>query len=336
MQSVSIIIPTYGRPEKLRNCLAALAKQEIDSDLDVQVIIALDGESATVEHASMPAPAGTEFLSLPRCGTGAARNAAMRAARGELLIFAGDDTYAEPDWIRQHLQAHHLRAEPGMVVGRTDWMRWPEETVFDAMIRETSMIFFFHLMGSGKTYGFRHFWTCNASLPKRVAEEAGGFDERLRPYGLEDLEFAFRVERSGHAGVLYHSDAVNVHDHRMSWRDYCNREAGLGQTAACLSQVNLDCFEAIYDRRDPQRMFQEFQQWIELDRGDHEAAELELKRHLDRPAADVADWITVRDLLYRLHLPIKRRCFRSGFIKGYPLRDDAHLRERLALGHSYP
>lgn len=333
---VSVIIPTHGRPDKLRRCLDALARQKLATDVTVETIVAIDGGDETDAYQSLEPGSPARFLSLPRRGIAAARNAAIEAAEGDLLLMTNDDCYPDPDWVTEHLRAQRLRRTPGMVLGRTRWRAWRDPTVFDALIRDTSMVFFFDRMHAGRVYAFRHFWTCNASVPTWMAREVGGFDVRLRPYGYEDLEFAFRIERAGFPGVLYHFAAENEHDHRLTWRDYRNREACLGRMAACLAEMNLDCFEQMYGDRDPRRMREAFSRWLALDEGDHRSADEEMTRWAERPLAKVSDWPALRDLLYRLHLPVKRRCFRQAFVDHFDLRDDAHWPERLALGHGFP
>ena len=333
---VSVIIPTCGRPTKLQNCLAALAQQRLPANVAFETVVAVDGANAADDYAAHDAPARTQFLPLSRCGIGAARNTAVAASAGELLIVTNDDTYAQPDWVAQHVAAHHERGRPGLVVGLTRFCEWPAPTVFDALARDTSLLFFYDQMEPKRTYGFRHAFGCNTSVPRTLFDRVGGYDERLRPYGYEDLELAYRVEQSGYPGVFYQASALNTHDHRMTWPDYCRRETCLGRMAACLAAVNPDCFEAIFRTRDAEALRDRFAAWLELDRGDHAAAAAEFESWADRPVAQIAAWPAMRTALLRLLQPVKRRCFREGFVSGFHLRFDASWGERLALGHSFP
>lgn len=318
---VSVIIPTHGRPNKLRNCLRSLAGQILPQGVGFETIIAIDGMEFADEYQRIDAPPNTSFLKLPRKGASGARNAAIKVARGDLLIFTNDDTYPEPDWIAQHVRAQQLRTRPGMVMGLTRWQTWRDPTVFDALLRDTSMIFFYHRMQSGETYGFRHFWTCNASIPRAMANEIGGFEEQLFPVFFEDLEFAYRVENAGHEGILYHAEAINTHDHRMTWEEYCHREKSLGTMAACLARVNPDCFAVVFGSNDPAELTERYAAWLELDRGDHEGAEKEMARWACRPVTETGDWPRVCEALYRLHLPIKRRLFRTAFVEAWSAKN---------------
>lgn len=335
-QCVSVIIATCGRAEKLGRCLLALSRQQLPAGVSLEIIVAIDGGDESGEYARLDRPDNTQFLMLPRVGIGAARNATLERATGEWLFTTNDDTYPEPAWVAEHLAAQAARPDPGLVLGLTRWREWPDATVFDALIRDTSMLFFFNRMKAGEMYGFRHFWTCNASLPTSLARAVGGFNEQLRPYGYEDLEFAYRIEQQGTPGVYYHPPAVNVHDHRLEWRDYCRREACLGRMAACLWEVNPSCFESMYGRLDAETMRDEYKQWLRLDLGDHARLVGEMRKWSTTPLSTIADWESLYPVLYRLHLPLKRRCFRAGFVSDFDIRHDARWLDRLTMGHSFP
>ena len=53
---------------------------------------------------------------------------------------------------------------------------------------------------------------------------------------------------------------------------------------------------------------------VARDAGDIARAEVALKNWLDRPLASVESWPELRETLYALHLPIKRRLFRESFV----------------------
>lgn len=316
MNRVSIIIPTCGRPRKLWNCLRALRHQSLPEGVEQEIIVAVDGGWDESDAGSIrDGNPECRFLELPRVGAAAARNAAIAAATGSLLIFSNDDTYPGPDWVREHLVAQAARREPGMVIGETRWIEWPDMTVLDGLLRDTSMVFFYDRMKSGESYGFRHFWTCNASAPREMVVGVGGFEESLRPVFYEDCELAFRIEKTFGSGVYFHSAAVNVHDHRLSWSDYLQRESALGRMAIVLASVNPDCFEAIFGRRDVNVMALEYHEWLNHDRGDHEAVDRLMRSVCEGPLTESCDWREYCDVLYRTHLPLKRRIFRESFVR---------------------
>jgi len=91
LPSVSVVIPTCGRPQFLREALASVAAQAYRPQ---QVIVVEDGEAAGM--ASAEASARVQVIAGPRRGPGPARNAGIDAARGELVAFLDDDDLWHP------------------------------------------------------------------------------------------------------------------------------------------------------------------------------------------------------------------------------------------------
>jgi glycosyltransferase involved in cell wall biosynthesis len=95
----SVIIPTLGREAGLRAAVAALTVQTYPRER-FEILVAFDGIPPSHELKSALAAAGVQTTQLDRrLGPGAARNAAAKLARGEILAFSEDDCVADPDWL---------------------------------------------------------------------------------------------------------------------------------------------------------------------------------------------------------------------------------------------
>ena len=110
---LSVVVPTYRRPELLRRCLRALLQQSIGPGT-YEIIVVDDGRQDAVrelvhELASPDAPA-LRYLRPHGRGPAGARNLGWRAARAPLVAFTDDDTIAHPQWL-EHGEAA-LRAHP--------------------------------------------------------------------------------------------------------------------------------------------------------------------------------------------------------------------------------
>lgn len=118
---LSVVIPTRGRPERVRACLASLAGAAAP-DGGWEVIVVDDGSEPPLEPqlrlgaAGSGRPAVRVVRQLP-AGLNAARNRGVAEARGELIAFLDDDTLVDPGWARALAQAF---ADPGCdaVAGR--------------------------------------------------------------------------------------------------------------------------------------------------------------------------------------------------------------------------
>ena len=93
--SVSVVVPTYRRPEPLDRCLSALLAQNFDA-LRFEIIIADDAASQDTRRqvekwAKLARPAVRYVRVVENHGPAAARNAGWRAAQGRIIAFTDDD-----------------------------------------------------------------------------------------------------------------------------------------------------------------------------------------------------------------------------------------------------
>src|SRR3954464_4492306 len=85
--SVSVVIPTHGRPELLRRCLSALVEQAYPAERTEIIVVEDGGPGAAelvvreLEHRS-PRPV-IRYLTVKQGGPGAARNAGLQVASGD-------------------------------------------------------------------------------------------------------------------------------------------------------------------------------------------------------------------------------------------------------------
>ncbi|MBK7406390.1 MAG: glycosyltransferase family 2 protein [Phycisphaerales bacterium] len=259
---VSVIIPTFGRPRQIVECVRRLASQTLDA---CEVLVGIDGgrdapdESGAIESALRGVWRRGEGLQIERCpkvGLAAVRNALLPRARGRIMVSLNDDVLPEPDLLAQHAGAHTAGAPPVVVVGHSPWLVQAPDRLFDRLIRETSMVFFYDQMearlasgevGPDHDWGFRHCWGLNFS-PLRLVREVGGFTVYPATYGYEDNEMAFRLHARFGTPVVYRPRAVAGHDHRMEPEGYLAREYKLGYAALGFARASPECSAAMFGR----------------------------------------------------------------------------------------
>ena len=112
----SLVIPTRNRSATLARTLTALRHQR---ERDFEVVIADDGSDDDTRDVArrFEAELALRYLRRAHVGTAGARNAAMRVARGDVLIMCDDDRIADPDFVGDHVAAH-AGAEPCVAGGR--------------------------------------------------------------------------------------------------------------------------------------------------------------------------------------------------------------------------
>jgi glycosyltransferase involved in cell wall biosynthesis len=107
--AVSVIIPAYRASREIPDALDSVFAQTL---ANIEVIIVDDGSPDRDEliAAIRPYRSRIRYIAQADAGAGAARNAAIRVARGRYLAFLDADHRWEPDFLRR--QVSHLDAHP--------------------------------------------------------------------------------------------------------------------------------------------------------------------------------------------------------------------------------
>jgi succinoglycan biosynthesis protein ExoM len=115
MHKVAICVCTFRRPIMLRACLDSLARQRVDPDLDVSIVV-VDNEEhpaacARVGGFAEDCPFPVHYIHEPRRGIAAARNAALNEAMrigANWIAMLDDDETADPDWLNELMAPEYL------------------------------------------------------------------------------------------------------------------------------------------------------------------------------------------------------------------------------------
>ena len=202
---VSILFPTRNRRDYLAVALASVASQAAEHDAEI-VIVEDDAEDAPTRQ--LAERHGARYLALGRPhGINAARNAAVDASGGELLILLDDDVEVWPGWldalvahtgdeafggpIRPRLEGSHLRACGREPLPVTALDLGPED-------RPAEFV-----------------WGANLAIRREAFERVGRFDEALGGAGDEE-DWQRRLRAAG--GSVGYVAAAGV-DHRRTGRD---------------------------------------------------------------------------------------------------------------------
>lgn len=189
---VDIVIPAYNAGDVLPRVLADLARQPRLADCRV---IAVDDGSTDDTAAVLARASGLPLVIIaqPNGGRAAARNAGLRAATAETVLFLDADIVPGERWLARHLEAQ--RARPGVVMGPIAQADGGEGEARPDGLYDLADVFHRHAGGD------RLAWVCvtaaSLSAPRQAVIAAGGFDERFSAWGPEDLELAFRLARAG-------------------------------------------------------------------------------------------------------------------------------------------
>jgi glycosyltransferase involved in cell wall biosynthesis len=198
--AVSVVVPTFNRPDLLERCLAALVEQDMDSHA-YDIVVADDAANMETqrqveEWSERCAGAGPAIHYLPvrnTQGPAAARNAGWRSARGAVIAFTDDDCIPQPGWLVAGVRA--IAGGASAVSGRVvvPLPEAPTDYELNAAGLETA-----------------EFVTANCFVLRVVLAAIGGFDERFAAAWREDSDLHFDLLERGEP-IAHAPDAMVVH-----------------------------------------------------------------------------------------------------------------------------
>ncbi|MGW7041531.1 glycosyltransferase family 2 protein [Streptomyces avermitilis] len=241
---VSLVIPTYNSKDLVAPCLVSLNHQRLEEADEFEVVLVDDGSTDGTGEVvdSLPLTYRIRRIYVPRteksCRS-AARNAGIRAADGELIVFVDGDQIIDPLFVQEHIRCH--RGRPAIVaIGFRDYQApgpvdlallersftpeaFPPVADQDERAQVTATLS--QNMGNLAT-GWHFFYGCNVSVRKEHLLAVGGFDENIQKWSFEDVELGYRLHRRGLAFVhnlysrVYHQfHPESDHERYADWRE---------------------------------------------------------------------------------------------------------------------
>ncbi len=231
---LTIIVPTYNRSELFARALRGLLNQTANPT-DYEIVVVDDGSTdntpAVADAAVASAGGRIRYFRQENKGPAAARNLGVLQARGQIVLFTGDDCLPDEGLIAEHLRAHDEAGDVG-VLGLVTWHPEIEITPFMAYL-ETGPQFGFGQIANTEDVAIWHFYTSNCSVQRHWIEQAGGFDEDFKYAAFEDMELAYRMKQRG-LRIIYRPSAKTYHHHPTTFEQHLARQRVTGMSAALL------------------------------------------------------------------------------------------------------
>jgi glycosyltransferase involved in cell wall biosynthesis len=185
---VSVIVPTFNRPEFLPRALESLRAQTFE---DFEVIVVNDAGKPVEELALAHGPGGkvTYFRLGRNVDRAAARNAALRLARGRYVAYLDDDDRFLP----AHLATLVAALEGGARVAYTDARRVREEKRGDGYVAVSEDVPYARDFDATQLLLTNYIPITCIMHERALLEEVGDFDAALRV--LEDWDLWIRMSR---------------------------------------------------------------------------------------------------------------------------------------------
>jgi len=223
----SVIIPSYNSAQTIRACLNSVLGQQTTHAHEILVADSSSDETPNIIRSHFPT---VRLIHFPqKTDPGTARNAAVRQARGEILLFTDSDCIVAHDWLEQLVQAHRnsngCRIVGGAVVNGN-----PETLASVAGY----LVEFSEYMPSTPAGVVHSLPTCNISYRRKIFEVYGGYEGEYYPQ--EDYHFHWRLVRGGEQ--IYFDPAIQIrHFHRSTMQGYLRHNHRFGIVTARVLKV---------------------------------------------------------------------------------------------------
>ena len=206
---VCVVIPTFRRPDRLKQALNSVLLQEGVQAL-VEIVV-LDNDPQASARPAIEALAGQTRWPViyghePEPGVANARNAALRLTRARLIAFLDDDEYATPGWLQALLRVRddtNADLVFGPVQGRLEGDA-PHKRYIEARFTRS---------GPAQSGLIDSYYGCGNSLLKRgrFFSDPPLFDPASNEIGGEDDALFSRARADG-AIIAWAADALVYED----------------------------------------------------------------------------------------------------------------------------
>ena len=200
----SVIVPVYEHWHLVPTLLQCLEEQALPRDA-FEILLVDNGSSEFTPPDTLPA--NTRVLECHTPGSYAARNMALREARGDWLVFTDADCRPTPHWL-QSLDHATAQAPHSLLAGSVDVVSDADQPnafeIYD-MVKDIPQAWYVH-----RGYAA----TANLAVPREVMNNVGEFDATRFSGG--DAEFCKRAVKAGYP-LKYIPEAEVKHPARDSW-----------------------------------------------------------------------------------------------------------------------
>jgi len=206
---VSVIIPTYKDWGRLRLCLQALEKQDLD-EIKLEVLV-INNDPESLIPSDIQKNTNIKILTESKPGSYAARNKGVKESSGDILAFTDADCIPDKQWIRRAVENLNSDSSGYTRIGGRVQLTFPDKkTVFD----EYERLFSFRQKEFCDVFGYSV--TANMICLQSCFEKVGLFRDDLLSGG--DTEWGKRAEAIGEK-IIYCDDVVVCHPSRSSFKE---------------------------------------------------------------------------------------------------------------------
>ena len=236
---LSVLVPTYDRPDLVRQLLRCLSAQTLAAER-FELVLVDDGSPTVVEVDEGLYPFAITLIRQANAGPAAARNAGIELCQAPLTLILNDDSVPAEDLLERHLEIHAGLTGKVAVLGTFTFNESSLKSPFTQVLADSDLLFNYPVLEHDNYFNWSTFWTCNLSIKTEALIAVGGFDEELFDKAIvEDVELGYRLQKVGYR-VLYREDARCEHDHALTPSGFYKRGVWLGRYLARMYKKHDD------------------------------------------------------------------------------------------------
>jgi len=206
---ISVVIPTYEDWDRLKLCIRSLEQQTLAKE-NFELII-VDNSTVSIPPESIDLPSNAIVLHEPTPGSYAARNAAIKVAKGEIIAFTDSDCIPRQDWLK-NAYTYFQQKSVSRIAGKVELSYEKDKSKNLAELYET--VFAFNQKRNVERFGASI--TANFFTRKENFDRLGLFDQSKK--SGEDFGWNIRASKAG-LPITYAEDVVVYHPARSSIRE---------------------------------------------------------------------------------------------------------------------
>ncbi|MDN5790587.1 MAG: glycosyltransferase [Micrococcales bacterium] len=239
---VSVVLPTHGRPELVRDAITSVAAQTYPGAIELLVVHDREEEDPSLAGPSRDRLTITVMSNTRSPGLAGARNSGLERATGEFIATLDDDDTWHPTKLERQVARFHsdpdilaLGAGIRLILPEGRSALWPgrdERITYQMLLRNR----------------VKELHSSTLIMRRDAFAKAGEYDEGLPNGYAEDYDFVLRVARVGRIGVVCEPLA----DIRKDGHSYYRGRAA--NTAPALAHFLAKHPEIAEDRRGHARM----------------------------------------------------------------------------------
>lgn len=234
---ITVAICTRNRARFLREAIESVLPQLRNNTEFLVVDNGSTDETAEVVGNYAARCQSLRLISEPLTGVSHARNAALRHARGQYVLFLDDDDKAAEGWLDAYYQTLSSPPLPNLAGAGGPVLPWYQQPPPRWLDPRANTLNWADTAQRFKERGGP--WNCNLALDRRQALAVGGYNVKLGRHGksMGAHEEAEMFEKLRHAGGVFWwlpqaRIQYRVHPERLTIRFMCRSEFTSGRSSA--------------------------------------------------------------------------------------------------------